>query len=262
MSCSAQRRRRPARGSARMSASSSRVNTTLPAPMKAMVVIRSSQLSDSVRSPRTAFGLLSQRVHWTWRCQGCEGSSRVRPDPGPRAARAADQAARRRASVAPSTGSRSRRRPLAALQPPARNGWLGSPRALLRASALQHNIATMAQYCTDRGVDLYPHAKTTMAPQLVAAQLEAGRGASRWPPSRRRGCSTGSGVQHILIANEVVDEGVDRRGWAASWRTTRSSTPPATWTAPRGCDLLDRTLSDGSGPTPAAATCWSSWGTP
>jgi hypothetical protein len=66
----------------------------------------------------------------------------------------------------------------------ASDGWLGSPRAVVRASALRHNIATMARYCRDRGVELFPHGKTTMAPQVVAAQLAAGRAASPSPPWR------------------------------------------------------------------------------
>ena len=108
---------------------------------------------------------------------------------------------------------------LAALQPPARDGWLGSPRALLRQSALQHNIATMAQYCTERGVDLYPHAKTTMAPQLVAAQLEAGAPGITVATVAQARLFARFGVRHILIANEVDGPGLDHVA-GAGWRTT------------------------------------------
>ncbi|HET9138077.1 MAG TPA: amino acid deaminase, partial [Actinophytocola sp.] len=53
------------------------------------------------------------------------------------------------------------------------DGFLG-PILTLDADALDHNVTTMAKWCADRGVQLAPHAKTTMAPQLWAAQLAAG----------------------------------------------------------------------------------------
>src|SRR5947209_20329525 len=43
---------------------------------------------------------------------------------------------------------------------------LGTPLLVLDGPALDHNLALMAQYCAKHGVDLAPHAKTTMAPQL------------------------------------------------------------------------------------------------
>ena len=49
------------------------------------------------------------------------------------------------------------------------------PVCVLRAEALTHNLATMAGWCRDRGVELAPHGKTHMAPQLLARQFEAGR---------------------------------------------------------------------------------------
>ena len=48
------------------------------------------------------------------------------------------------------------------------------PLCVLRASALAHNLSTMAAWCRDRGVELAPHGKTHMAPQLLARQLAAG----------------------------------------------------------------------------------------
>ena len=49
------------------------------------------------------------------------------------------------------------------------------PVCVLRARALTHNLATMAAWCRERGVELAPHGKTHMAPQLFARQLDAGR---------------------------------------------------------------------------------------
>src|SRR5687768_17696697 len=40
------------------------------------------------------------------------------------------------------------------------------PVVVLRAAALQHNTEVMSAYCRANGVDLAPHGKTSMAPQL------------------------------------------------------------------------------------------------
>src|SRR4051812_7070858 len=56
---------------------------------------------------------------------------------------------------------------------PLTEGAVG-PLCVLDDSALTHNVATMAMWCRDRGVELAPHGKTHMAPQLLARQLEAG----------------------------------------------------------------------------------------
>ena len=48
------------------------------------------------------------------------------------------------------------------------------PLVVLDAAALEHNLRTMAGWCTAHGVALAPHGKTTMAPQLFQRQLEHG----------------------------------------------------------------------------------------
>src|SRR6266540_888859 len=48
------------------------------------------------------------------------------------------------------------------------------PLLALRASALEHNVRTMAEFCEARRVSLAPHGKTTMAPQIFTRQLVAG----------------------------------------------------------------------------------------
>jgi D-serine deaminase-like pyridoxal phosphate-dependent protein len=79
------------------------------------------------------------------------------------------------------------------------------PVLTLRRSAAEANIATMAAYCARHDLDFAPHAKTTMAPGLLAAQFAAGAwGMTVATPSQalvlRR-----LGVDRILIANEVLD---------------------------------------------------------
>lgn len=86
-----------------------------------------------------------------------------------------------------------------------RAGELGSPVAVLRGAAVEHNAATMAEFCRRAGAELMPHAKTTMAPELVALQLRHGAtgmtAAVPWQAARLWDW----GVGHVLLANEVTD---------------------------------------------------------
>ena len=69
-------------------------------------------------------------------------------------------------------------------------GWsledLLPPVLVLRERAIAHNISLMAAYAAERGVELAPHGKTTMAPQIWRRQLDAGASGSRRRPWRRR----------------------------------------------------------------------------
>jgi D-serine deaminase-like pyridoxal phosphate-dependent protein len=83
-------------------------------------------------------------------------------------------------------------------------GDLLFPAMVLKESALAHNIELFARYCREHGVSLAPHAKTPMAPQIVARQLDAGAwGVSVASVSQAR-VFRAFGVMRILIANEVV----------------------------------------------------------
>ena len=53
-------------------------------------------------------------------------------------------------------------------------GDLPLPLALIKRDALAHNIAWMQQQVRSWGIDLAPHGKTTMSPQLFRRQLDAG----------------------------------------------------------------------------------------
>jgi D-serine deaminase-like pyridoxal phosphate-dependent protein len=88
-------------------------------------------------------------------------------------------------------------------------GWtlgdLSSPVMVLRERALAHNLALMAEYCRAWGVDIAPHGKTTMAPQLWQRQLDAGAwGITAATVDQARVMRT-AGVPRILLANELVD---------------------------------------------------------
>lgn len=79
------------------------------------------------------------------------------------------------------------------------------PLCVLSASALAHNLETMATWCRDRGVELAPHGKTHMAPQLLANQLAAGAVAVTVATISQVRTFRAFGVDRIILANELVD---------------------------------------------------------
>ena len=84
-------------------------------------------------------------------------------------------------------------------------GDFSTPLLTLDAAALEHNIATMARFCAEQGVDLAPHGKTTMAPQLFARQLEAGAWGITAATITHVRVYRAFGVPTILMGNQLVD---------------------------------------------------------
>lgn len=88
------------------------------------------------------------------------------------------------------------------------------PLLTLRESALAHNITGMADYCARSGVELAPHGKTMMAPQLAARQLAAGAWGITVATPDQLQTYYRYGVRRLLLANELVDPaGI---GWLAT----------------------------------------------
>jgi D-serine deaminase-like pyridoxal phosphate-dependent protein len=100
----------------------------------------------------------------------------------------------------------------------AEQGWsledLLPPVLVLRESALAHNIVLMADYCTEQGVALAPHGKTTMAPQLWRRQLDAGAWGITAAAVAQARVMLAAGVPRVLLANEVTDR--TAVGWIAA----------------------------------------------
>lgn len=86
-----------------------------------------------------------------------------------------------------------------------RDLWL--PAVTLDESALRHNLHRFARWCAERRLDLAPHAKTTMSPHLWSAQLEHGAWGLTAATVAQARTMRSFGVQRVLIANEVVEEG-------------------------------------------------------
>ena len=98
---------------------------------------------------------------------------------------------------------------------------LGTPLLTLDAPALDANLAAMAAYCGAAGVELAPHGKTTMAPELWARQLAAGaRGITVANVPQLR-VARAFGVQRVYLANALVDAA------ALRWISAEQDADPA-----------------------------------
>ncbi|WP_199513546.1 alanine racemase [Nucisporomicrobium flavum] len=88
------------------------------------------------------------------------------------------------------------------------------PLLVVRESAVRANIATMAAYALRHGFSFAPHAKTSMAPTLLQAQLAAGAWAMTVATADQALVLRRLGVPRVLIANEVLDP--TALGWLAA----------------------------------------------
>jgi D-serine deaminase-like pyridoxal phosphate-dependent protein len=79
------------------------------------------------------------------------------------------------------------------------------PLLVVKRAAVEANVATMAAYCARHGFDFAPHAKTTMAPALIAAQLDAGAWGMTVATANQALVVRRLGVSRVLIANQVLD---------------------------------------------------------
>jgi D-serine deaminase-like pyridoxal phosphate-dependent protein len=94
---------------------------------------------------------------------------------------------------------------LAAGQPRLDLAGFTFPLMTLGESALANNVEALAAFCRTRGVDLAPHGKTTMAPQLFERQLDAGAWGITAATIDQVLVYRRFGVRRILLANELVD---------------------------------------------------------
>jgi D-serine deaminase-like pyridoxal phosphate-dependent protein len=85
------------------------------------------------------------------------------------------------------------------------DGGFTWPLLVIRDSAVRANIATMAAYCARHGMDFAPHAKTTMAPALLRAQLDAGAWGLTVATANQALILRRLGVPRVYIANQVLD---------------------------------------------------------
>jgi D-serine dehydratase len=92
----------------------------------------------------------------------------------------------------------------------AQRGWhlldddLAYPIAVLRRSALMHNLRWMQDFADRKGVRFAPHGKTTMSPELFAIQLAAGAWGLTFATVFQLSVGVAAGVQRAIIANQVL----------------------------------------------------------
>lgn len=92
-----------------------------------------------------------------------------------------------------------------ATRPSVHSGGFFHPLLTADGAALDGNISAMADYVKQQGALLCPHGKTTMSPQVVRRQLEAGAwGITAATISQVRSFRA-FGVRRILLANDLVD---------------------------------------------------------
>ncbi|MER7501402.1 alanine racemase [Nonomuraea pusilla] len=84
-------------------------------------------------------------------------------------------------------------------------GELGFPLMVVHREALEHNIATMAAFARDHGMELSPHVKTHMSGEIAAMQLAAGAWGLTVATPRQAQAARGFGARRVLVANQVVD---------------------------------------------------------
>lgn len=94
---------------------------------------------------------------------------------------------------------------VAARRPSLFGGDFTLPVMVLRESAVERNVAVMAAWCAAAGVELAPHGKTTMAPQLFARQLAAGAWGVTAATAGHLRAYRAFGIPRILLANELTD---------------------------------------------------------
>jgi D-serine deaminase-like pyridoxal phosphate-dependent protein len=86
-----------------------------------------------------------------------------------------------------------------------------TPAMLVRERAIENNVGTLAAYCRAHGVELAPHGKTTMAPQLFARQIAAGAWGISVATTRQAQVCRAFGIRRVMLANQLVD------GESARW---------------------------------------------
>lgn len=105
---------------------------------------------------------------------------------------------------------------------------LPTPVLTLDTTVLDHNIDTMARWCSEAGVDLAPHGKTTMAPEIWQRQLDAGAWGITVATAYQAEVARQAGVHHIVFAGTtfstdalllLVEPGSDVLMWVDSVAT-------------------------------------------
>jgi len=130
---------------------------------------------------------------------------------------------------------------LAAARRPLREADLTYPLLTLRESALRDNLAAMAAWCARAGVELAPHGKTAMSPELAARQLAHGAWGITVASIGQLQAYRAFGFPRLLMANELTDTA------GIAWLAAELAADPGFEAycyvdSPDGVAILDRVL--------------------
>jgi D-serine deaminase-like pyridoxal phosphate-dependent protein len=80
-----------------------------------------------------------------------------------------------------------------------------TPLIALDGAAMDANVATMASWCAERGFEIMPHGKTTMAPALWKRQTDAGATGITLATMGQVRTGRDLGLRSIMLANAAID---------------------------------------------------------
>lgn len=80
-----------------------------------------------------------------------------------------------------------------------------TPLLTIDASATTHNVELMMEWLGERGLEIAPHGKTTMAPAMWRDLLDAGAWGITLATGWQLQLARGHGISRVLVANEVID---------------------------------------------------------
>ena len=86
-------------------------------------------------------------------------------------------------------------------------GVMSLPVLTLDEAAFANNRELMLRYVSEQGVDIAPHAKTPMSPDLTASLIEAGAWGATVADIRQAAVLLRAGVNRLILANEVGGRG-------------------------------------------------------
>jgi D-serine dehydratase len=117
----------------------------------------------------------------------------------------------------PHTSPPLRRSQIAAQNWRVLDGDLPLPLAVVKQQPLQHNLTWMQRFASERGLDMAPHGKTTMSPQLLKRQLDEGAWGLTFATVAQMRAGITAGARRLMIANQVITA-VDLAGIQAMQR--------------------------------------------
>ncbi|GAA4673456.1 alanine racemase [Frondihabitans cladoniiphilus] len=109
-------------------------------------------------------------------------------------------------------------------------GDLPTPLLAVDRRALDHNVEAMAAWCRRAGVDLAPHGKTTMAPEIWRQQIAAGAWGITVATPYQAAIAREAGIERVILAGTtfapdalrgLVEPGCDVVMWVDSVEAVR-----------------------------------------